>query len=67
MKLPTYEEKKEARDFMSEVTGVNLDHCDPHEMDIEDIMEVRSTLIFKSWKLRKQFKKVLNEMRKSLL
>jgi len=62
----TYEEKKEARDFLTEVVGINLDHCEPEEMDIEDIKEIRETLSFRLWDVRKKIRKVLSEIYNSI-
>lgn len=67
MKKYTYKEKKEARDFLTAVVGINLDHCNPHDMDDKEVKEVRDTFIFHFWLLGKAVSMVVQNIRDAII
>lgn len=63
----TYEQKKEARDFLTLFTKVNLDNCDPAEFDNDEVEEIRSSFPFRIWIFSKKLKSLLQKIKNDII
>lgn len=67
MKKFTTEEKKETRDFLTMIVGLNLDHVRPEEMEECDVKEIRDSLPFKLYAFRKACRALCLEIRNAII
>ncbi len=60
-------QKKEVRDYLSQIRGVHFEILDPGEMEDADIAEIRRSALFRVWLGAERLARVLRKIRNAII